>query len=145
MLELHGPGSFPTVTNDNWRDTQEQQILAAGLAPTHNLESAIWATLSPGAYTAILRGTNSTTGTALVEIYDLDQAADSKLGNLSTRAFCDINANIVIAGLMVSAGDGSDRVVVRGLGPSLAPTVGNVMANPVLELRNNDGIPSRHE
>lgn len=140
VLELHGPGSFPIVTNDNWRDTQEQQIVAAGLAPTHDLEPAIWATLSPGAYTAILRGTNNTTGTALVEIYDLDQASDSKLGNLSTRAFVDLNANIVIAGLMVSNGGASDRVVVRGLGPSLAPAVGNVMANPVLELRNNDGI-----
>lgn len=139
VLELHGSGGFPTVTNDDWRDTQEQQILAAGLAPTHNLESAIWATLSPGAYTAVLRGTNNTTGTALVEIYDLDQASDSKLGNLSTRAFVDIDANIAIAGLMVSDGVGSDRVVVRGLGPSLAPAVGNVMANPVLELRSNDG------
>lgn len=139
VLELHGPGSFATITNDNWRDTQESEILAAGLAPTQNLESAIWATLSPGAYTAILRGTNNTMGIALVEIYDLDQAADSKLGNLSTRAFGDIDANIVIAGIMVSAGAGSDRVVVRGIGPSLAPAVGNVLANPVLELRSNDG------
>ncbi len=71
VLELHGPGSFTTVTNDNWRDTQEQEIQAAGLSPTNNLEPAIWATLNPGAYTAILRGTNNTTGTALVEIYDL--------------------------------------------------------------------------
>jgi hypothetical protein len=139
VLELHGPGSFPTVTNDNWRDTQQQQIQGAGLAPTSNLEPAIWATLSPGAYTAILRGTNNTTGTALVEIYDIDQAADSKLGNLSTRAFVGANQNIAIAGLMVSAGAGSDRVVVRGIGPSLAPAVANVLANPALELRNNNG------
>jgi hypothetical protein len=139
VLELHGPGSFPIVTNDNWRDSQEQQIQAAGLAPTSNLEPAIWATLSPGAYTAILRGKNGTTGTALVEIYDLTQGAGSKLGNLSTRAFCDINANIVIAGLMVSNGGASDRVVVRGIGPSIAPAVGNVLANPALELRNNNG------
>lgn len=139
VLELHGPSGFPTVTNNNWRDTQEQQILAAGLPPTHNLEPAIWATLSPGAYTAILRGTNNTTGTALVEIYDLNPAADSKLGNLSTRAFIGVNQDIVIAGLMVSAGDASDRIVVRGLGPSLAPAVSNVLANPTLELRNNNG------
>lgn len=139
VLELHGPGSFPTVTNDNWKDTQQQQIQAAGLSPTHVLEPAIWATLSPGAYTAILRGTNNTTGTALVEIYDLNPAADSKLGNLSTRAFIGIDQNIAIAGLMVSAGDASDRIVVRGLGPSLAPAVSNVLANPTLELRNNNG------
>lgn len=139
VLELHGPGSFPTVTNDNWRDTQEQQILGAGLPPTNNLEPAIWALLPPGAYTAILRGKNNTMGTALVEIYDLNQGADSKLGNLSTRAFVGADQNIAIAGLMVSAGSASDQVVVRGLGPSLAPAVSNVLANPTLELRNNNG------
>jgi hypothetical protein len=140
VLELHGPAGFTTLTNDNWRDTQEQQIQGAGLAPTSSLEPAIWAVLSPGAYTAILRGKNNTAGTALVEVYDLNPAADSKLANLSTRAFCDINADIIIAGLIISDGGVSDRIVVRGIGPSLAPAVGNVMANPVLELRNNNGI-----
>jgi len=139
VLELHGPGSFPTVVNNNWRDTQEQQIQAAGLSPSHNLEPAIWATLPPGAYTAILRGTNNTMGTALVEIYDLNQNDDSKLGNLSTRAFVGANQNIAIAGVMVSDGGTSDQVVVRGLGPSLAPAVSNVLANPALELRNHNG------
>jgi len=139
VLELHGPGSFATVTNDNWRDTQEQQLQAAGLSPTNNLEPAIWATLPPGAYTAILRGKNSTAGTALVEIYDLTPAADSKLGNLSTRAFIGANQDIAIAGLMVSNGGLSDRIVVRGRGPSLAPSVSNVLANPAMELRNNNG------
>jgi hypothetical protein len=139
VLELHGPAGFATITNDNWRDTQEQQIQGAGLAPTSTLEPAIWAVLSPGAYTVILRGNNNTTGTALVEVYDLNPAADSKLANLSTRAFCDVNADIIIAGLMIGNGGASDRIVVRGIGPSLAPAVGNVMANPVLELRNNNG------
>jgi hypothetical protein len=139
VLELHGPGGFATLTNDNWRDTQQTQIQAAGLPPTSNLEPAIWALLPPGAYTAILRGKNGATGTALVEIYDLNSTADSKLGNLSTRTFIGVDQNIAIAGLMVSAGGASDRVVVRGIGPSLAPAVSNVLANPTLELRNNNG------
>jgi hypothetical protein len=138
-LELHGPGSFATITNDNWRDTQEDEILATGIAPTSNLEPAIVATLAPGAYTAILQGTNGTSGTALVEVYDLNQAADSKLGNLSTRAFVGIDENIVIAGFMVSDGSAADRVLVRGIGPSLAPMVPNTLADPTLELRNNNG------
>ena len=35
VLELHGPGAFATITNDNWRDdpAQEALILATGLAP----------------------------------------------------------------------------------------------------------------
>ena len=66
MLELHGPSGFTTIINNNWRDTQEAEIIATGLAPTSNLESAIVATLTPGAYTGIVRGNGNTTGVALV-------------------------------------------------------------------------------
>ena len=57
VLELHGPGAFATITNDNWRDdpAQEAAILATGIPPTNDLESAIDATLNPGAYTAVIR------------------------------------------------------------------------------------------
>jgi hypothetical protein len=139
VLELHGPSGWGPLANDNWRDMQEQELLAAGLAPTNNLEPAIWAVLAPGAYTAVLRSANGVPGTALVEVYDLNPGPDSKLANLSTRAFCDLNADIIIAGLMINNGGTADRVVVRGIGPSLPPGVGNVLANPVLELRNNNG------
>jgi hypothetical protein len=70
-MELRdGTGSL-IFSNDNWRSTQEQDIIATGVPPTDNLESAIVATLVPGNYTAIVRGTNSTTGVALVEVYAL--------------------------------------------------------------------------
>ena len=55
--------------------SQEAEIIATSIAPTDDRESAIVATLQPGAYTAIVRGQNSTTGIALVEIYNLDFAA----------------------------------------------------------------------
>lgn len=54
ILELHKPDGS-VVTNDNWRDTQEEEIINTELAPGNNLESAIVATLDPGAYTAIVR------------------------------------------------------------------------------------------
>ena len=37
--------------NDNWKDTQQAEIEATGLQPTNDLESAIFQTLAPGAYT----------------------------------------------------------------------------------------------
>jgi hypothetical protein len=46
-------------------------IRASGHAPTDPGESAIIADLPPGNYTAIVRGVSSTTGVALVEVYDL--------------------------------------------------------------------------
>jgi hypothetical protein len=142
VLELHGPGAFVTSSNDNWRDNpaQEAAILATGLAPANDLESAIDATLDPGAYTAIVRCTNSTQGVALIEIYDLNPEASSKLGNLSTRAFVETGNNIVIAGFIVGSHSGNDRFVVRGMGPSLtAAGVSNALANPTLELRDQNG------
>jgi hypothetical protein len=141
VLELHGPEGFVTVTNDNWRDDQEAEIQATGLAPTDNLESAIVVMLNAGAYTAILRGRSNTIGIALAEAYDLDQGVDSKMANLSTRAFVNTDNNIVIAGFVLSAGGvGQDRLIVRGIGPSLAGFgISPVLANPTLELRDNNG------
>ena len=44
------------VTTDDWRDTQEREIIDTTIPPTNDLESAIVATLDPGAYTAIVSG-----------------------------------------------------------------------------------------
>ena len=140
VLELHGPSGFTTIINDNWRDTQEAEIAATGLPPTNDLESAIVVTLVPGAYTAVVRGKNNTSGVALVEVYDLNLSSGSKLGNISTRAFVNTGNDIVIGGFILGNGGGNDRIIVRGLGPSLAAFgVPNVLADPTLELRNSDG------
>jgi hypothetical protein len=142
VMELHGPGAFATMTNDNWRDDPAQQaaILASGIAPFNNLESAIDVTLNPGAYTAVVRSANNTPGVALVEIYDLNQQVASKLGNISTRAFVSTGTEIVIAGVTLGSHRDADRIVVRGMGPSLAVAgVANALANPMLELRDANG------
>ena len=70
-LELYNGDGILILQNDNWRGDQEQQILASGLAPSDDRESAIIATLTPGPYTAIVRGAHNATGVALVEIYKL--------------------------------------------------------------------------
>jgi uncharacterized delta-60 repeat protein len=142
VLELHGPGAFVTITNDNWRDdpVQEALILATGIPPTNDLESAIDATLAPGAYTAVGRGKNNTSGVALIEVYDLSQTVLAKLANISTRAFVSTGDNIVIAGFMLGGKSGDDRVVLRGIGPSLAAAgVPNALPDPTLELRDGNG------
>ena len=73
MLELHNHTGAVIASNDNWIDApNKQEIINSGLAPSNNLESAILTSLSPGAYTAIVRGVNNGMGIALVEGYDLD-------------------------------------------------------------------------
>ena len=141
-LELHGPDSFVTTTNNNWQDDPVQKALieATGIPPTHNLEAAIEARLAPGAYTAVVRGNNNGTGVGLIEIYDLNPGAGSKLGNISTRAFVSTGDDIVIAGFVLGGNSAADRVIVRGIGPSLtALGVPNALANPTLELRDSNG------
>jgi hypothetical protein len=139
VLELHGPGGFATINNDNWRDdpVQEAAIIATGIPPTNNLESAIDTTLNPGAYTAVVRGKNNTSGVALVEVYDLSQAVSAKLANISTRAFVSTGDNIVIAGFVLGGHSGDDKVIVRGLSPA---GVANPLADPTLELRDANGV-----
>src|SRR5437764_562430 len=79
-LELHDGTGALIGRNDNWQTTiiggiithdQVQEIQDSGYAPGDGRESAIIAELPAGNYTAIVRGVNSTTGVALVEVYDL--------------------------------------------------------------------------
>jgi hypothetical protein len=140
MLELH-QGSATIAFNDNWRANQVE-VEATGIPPTNDLESAIVTTLAPGAYTAILKGTNNGTGVGVVEVYDLNQTADSRLANISTRGFVETGNNVMIGGLIVSGGvgGGSARVIVRAIGPSLS-TLGlhGLLHDPNLELHNPSG------
>lgn len=81
ILELHdGQGSL-IFQNDNWRSDQEQQIIDTTVPPSNDKEAAIVATLPPGAYTAVVRGSGSTTGVALVEVYALDPPTSSSAKN----------------------------------------------------------------
>ena len=72
-LELYNSNGSRIFDNDNWRSGQEQQITASGLAPSDDRECAMIATLQPGSYSAIVRGGGSSTGVALVEVYDLSK------------------------------------------------------------------------
>ena len=72
-LELRDSNGALLVANDNWQDdpVSAAQLTAHGLAPQNSLESGIFASLPPGAFTAILAGKNGGTGIGLVEIYNV--------------------------------------------------------------------------
>ena len=70
-LELHDGNGATVASNNYWKETQQSEIQATGLAPAKDKESAILQTLASGAYTAIVRGNNDTTGVALIEPYNL--------------------------------------------------------------------------
>jgi len=134
-----GDGSL-VMANDNWKNTQQAEITGAGLAPSNDKEAALIATLTAGNYTAIVTGKNGGTGVALAEVYDLDQAADSRLANVSTRAQVGTGSDVLIGGFITGNKIGATRVAVRALGPSLQQFgIANPLPDPRLELRNANG------
>ena len=140
VIELHrGDGSI-VMTNDNWKDTQQADIQATGLVPADDKEAALIATLPPGNYTAIVTGKNGGTGVALAEAYDVDQAADSRLANISTRAPVGTGPDVLIGGFITGSGTGATRIAVRAIGPSLAQfNIANPLPDPTLELHDGNG------
>ena len=138
-LELYDGSGSQLATNNDWQQTQAQALRDANLAPSHDLESAILATLAPGAYTAIVRGIGNATGIGLVEVYDLQSSAASKLGNMSTRGLVGTGQNVMIGGTIVTGPDAA-RVMFRALGPSLAAAgITNPVGDPQLELFDANG------
>lgn len=140
-LELVDGNGQSLATNNDWQQNQREEIEATTIAPTHEKEAAIVRTLQPGPYTAVVRGTNDTTGIGLVEVYDLSRATGSRLANISTRGFVGTDENLMIGGFIIGPqGGGGARLAVRALGPSLANAgVPDTLADPVLELRDSTG------
>lgn len=139
ILELRQSDGSLLAFNDNWRDTQEAEIYTTGLEPSLSNSAAIITLLKPGAYTAVLRGKNEATGIGLIEVYDVDAEASSKLSNASARGQVGTGDNALIAGVIVS-GDAKARVIVRALGPSLAAAgIEKPLVDPILELRDRNG------
>ena len=139
VLELHDSSGALIATNDSWSDNyNRQEISDAGIAPSSSKEAVILTTLPSSAagtaYTAIVRGANNGTGTAVVEAYDLDRTDGSKLLNISTRGSVQTNDNVLIAGTIAS-GPGTKKVLVRAIGPSLS--IPGKLQNPTLELRRS--------
>jgi hypothetical protein len=83
-LELRDESGTLLAANDNWRDTQEQEIQSTQLAPNDNRDSAIVATLAPGFYTALVRGKQNATGLGLVEVYTLPPPLSAASSDISS-------------------------------------------------------------
>ena len=77
VLELHDANGGTIATNNNWQtndqtnQSQQSEVQATGLAPANSLESAIVTVVPAGPITAIVRGSNGTTGVGTVEVYNL--------------------------------------------------------------------------
>ena len=150
-LQLSNTASDPTLsvfdsaghviaTNDNWQtDPGAAEIAADGLAPTNAAEAATVQSLVPGAYTFVVTEKDGTSGIGLVEAYDLSPLAASKLANLSTRGLVETGDNVLISGFIVGE-VGSNTLVIRALGPSLASAgISEPLKDPILTVYDSNG------
>src|SRR4051812_29682359 len=147
-LELHAGDTTLLGSNDNWRQATNANEIAAVLPPSNDLESAILTSLAAkpasaggAGYTGVLAGKGGATGIGLLEIYDLDTAANSKLANISTRGFVGTGDDLLIGGFIPGPADRLPlKVLVRALGPSLtAQGVDGALSDPLLELHDANG------
>ncbi len=135
MMELYDEAGVLIEVNDN-------RVAIPGLPnpllPANSSESFLTAILPPGRYTAVLHGVGSTTGLALVELYDMDPE-HSNVSNISTRGNVGPENDKMIGGFIVGGADPT-QVLVRALGPSLASFgISSPLPNPALELHDGNG------
>jgi pSer/pThr/pTyr-binding forkhead associated (FHA) protein len=146
-LEIYDSNNVKIASNDDWKTTQVGGIIAgdqsteinnSGVAPSNDLESAIIANLLPGSYTAVVRGFGNTTGTGVVDAYDLSASSPARLANVATRGLIQPGDKLMIAGFIIQ--NGPVRAVVRAIGPSLtAFGINNALPDTTLQLRDQNG------
>ncbi len=132
-LDLYS-GQTLIASNDDWSSASNAaELSASGYAPSIGSEAAVMTALAPGAYTAIVSGKNGSTGTGIVEVFEVDHP-ESPLVNIATRGLVRTGNDVMIGGFAIQ-GAGPRTVVVRARGPSLARFgIANPLPNPMIEL-----------
>ncbi|HEY1109946.1 MAG TPA: Ig-like domain-containing protein, partial [Opitutaceae bacterium] len=149
QLEIYS-GSNLVATNNNWGGglpiIDASNRVGAFPVPGSSLDAVLMLTLSPGSYTAQVRGVANGTGVALVELYDVDSLtpfSPQKVMNVASRGVVGTGQAQLIAGFVVS-GNTPKKILVRGVGPTLeAFGVAGALADPVLSITRSDGLAVR--
>jgi hypothetical protein len=138
QLVLSSAANPSLASNDNWGGTDALTTAFAQAGafplPPASLDSAILASLQPGAYTTQVTGAGGGTGVVLMEAYDADTGAapSARFINVSSRGLAGSGPNALIVGFVIT-GASSKTVLIRGIGPTLAAfSVPGAMAVPQL-------------
>jgi uncharacterized protein (DUF1800 family) len=138
VLSLYDRNGALLTTNSAWSANDATTMTGVGAFPlvASSRDAAIVTTLSPGLYTAQVSSADGGSGVALLEAYDVSGPA--RLINMSTRARVGAGDNTLIAGLVISPGNGTRRLLVRAVGPTLAAfNVPGANPDPALAVLNS--------
>ncbi len=139
-------GGTAIATNRGWTTSPDAALIASTAETigafafgSGSADSALLATVSPGAYTVHLASADNQTGSGLVEIYDAGGDESATLVNLSARAEIAPGGDALIPGFVV-VGEGARTYLIRAIGPTLADFgVTSAMPDPQLTLYR-DGV-----
>lgn len=129
--------------NDDWGQSAERDLITTASAslgafplPTGSLDAAIIGTVDGGSYTTHYSSADDTSsGVALVELYDANLGGRARLANLSARSQVGRGQDGLFAGFTIE-GPAARTVLVRAIGPGLAQFgVAGVLTQPKLEIR----------
>ncbi|MBL9187832.1 MAG: hypothetical protein JNK23_10160 [Opitutaceae bacterium] len=142
-LQVFNAAGTVIAANEGWAGAAEltQTAAATGAFPfaPGSADSAAVLTLAPGTYTMHVSDPRGGAGIALAEIYDAGRGPATRLVNLSTRGTAGTGADALISGFVV-AGDGAQRVLLRGVGPGLVRFgATGLVADPALTLYDAEG------
>ncbi len=128
-------GSAPLADNDNWgaggalRDAAT--AVGAFQLPDNSRDAAMIQTLGAGAFTVQVNGGN---GAVLVEAYEASANLATRLANVSARAFVGSGGGLLAGGFVIG-GQGPRTLLIRAVGPGLAPFgVTDFLADPKLDI-----------
>jgi hypothetical protein len=134
-------GATLIASNDDWQSDPDAASIPEVLRPRLDDESALFATLDPGPYTAIVSGVSQTEGVGIVEIFEIDSTGINRLSNISTRGFVGEGDNVLIGGIIIE-GDENKTVTIRARGPSLIdadPNLTGLLTDPLVQLFDSSG------
>jgi hypothetical protein len=154
ILRVYANGTV-VAENDNWGSPigVGNPALASEIAtaasqahafafPAGSADAALLVTLPAGAYSAVLEGARSTTGSGLVEAYEVEPGA-ARLINLATRGYAARDGREMVGGFVVAGITGqTKRLLIRVLGPTLGRAPFNMTAaldDPEMEIRDANG------
>ncbi len=138
VLNVYGSNnsSIPVATNDNWiaGDAATFASVGAFALTAGSRDAALVTTLQPGAYSAQVSGLNNTTGTAIIEVYEVGTTSGNFV-NLSTRAQVGGAAGTLTPGFVITPGTGTRKLLIRAAGPSLTQFgITGALVNPTMTL-----------
>jgi sugar lactone lactonase YvrE len=138
-LTLFTSAAAVQATNTVWGGTtaliNAMNAVGAFAIPTTSADSALYMSgstaLGTGSHTAHVSSASTATGEALVEVYDADTGTPSaRLSNISTSAL--VGSVNLVAGFVIG-GTTSETLLIRGVGPGLAPLgITNPLSNAML-------------